>query len=61
MEHVVFQPLQTIASALDDDLQGLNGRQHPFFYRTCPYTQVKSEIPGSKLKTIMSTKQDVIG
>jgi hypothetical protein len=49
-EAVVFNPLETIAGAFKDNLQGLNGRQRHFFYRDCPDTEVKSEIPGCNFR-----------
>jgi hypothetical protein len=50
LEANAFKPLEAIAGAFKDNLQGLNGRQRHFFYRDCPDTKVKSEIPGCNFR-----------
>jgi hypothetical protein len=45
-----FKPFQDIANVFDDGLGGLDGRRRHFFYRDCPYDDVKSEIGGSNFK-----------
>jgi hypothetical protein len=49
-EMKVFKLLEDIANVLDNDLGVFNGRQRQFFYRNCPYNDVKAEISGSNFK-----------
>jgi hypothetical protein len=50
LETRAFKPFEDIANVFDDGLGGLDGRRRHFFYRDCPYDDVRSEIGGSNFK-----------
>jgi hypothetical protein len=49
-EMKVFKLLEDIANVFDGDLAAFNGRQRQFFYRGCPYNDVKLEIADSNFR-----------
>ncbi|XP_006457561.1 hypothetical protein AGABI2DRAFT_123418 [Agaricus bisporus var. bisporus H97] len=50
MESKVFKTLGNIGAVFDDKLGQVDGRQRHFFYRDCPYNDMKFEIPDSNFR-----------